>query len=236
MKNNLKMLLLLTILLTTTAGYSQLIKVSADGYQRWAALENVTTSSGPMQVSTVDKRYTYGLTISYESGDNGVEIGLLNFPYRVDLRFKNFLNTQVNPSNVALVSMLYKRKLINSRRFGIDVYALGGVNFGKYQNLKITEGTGTVSLNGSTIYEGHLDRFSTYDRSTVLLPTLKLEIDKSISKHIIVGANATYLFKNWFNYLKPLEQGTYNYSYAQNGGTGKLGDYGNGLMIGISLK
>lgn len=236
MRSYLKISLLMVTLLVSRAGYSQLIKVSVDGVQRWSSLENVITSNGPMQVSTFEKHYSYGLTASYESGNNGIEVGLLNFPYRLDLRFKGFLNTQVNPSNISLFSALYKRKILAVNKYGVDVYALAGFGFGRYTNAKITEGVGTVSVNGSTVYSGHLDRFSSYDRSTVLLPIIKLEIDKSLSNHFAVGVQASYLFKNWFGYSKPLEEGNYSYSYYQNSGSGKLSDYGNGLLIGVSVK
>ena len=227
---------LMTTLLLNRVGYCQLFKVGVEGFQRWSSLSSTVNSAGPLQIDTHNKRYSYGLNLSYELGNNGVEVGLYSFPYRIDLRFDKFFNTQSGPSNIPLMSILYKRKLVSSKRYRFAIYALGGLDFGKYQKAEITEGIGTITLNGSTIYESHLDRHWNYDKSTVLFPTLKLEVDKNLSSHFIVSAHASYLPKNWFGYSKPLEEGNYTYTYYQKSGSGKLADFGNGILFGIALK
>jgi|GEM_PF-4989733 len=226
----------MTTLLIQRAGYCQFFKVGIEGFQRWTTLSNTTNINGPLQLNTQDKRYSYGANVSYESGDNGLEVGLYSFPYRVDLRFKGLINSQLGPSNIALLSFLYKRRVINSKRLNIGVYALGGFNLGKYKNSAISEGIGTIDINGVNIYRGHLDRYSTYDNPVVLFPSLKIELDKYILSRYIISAHASYLFKNWFSSTKPLEEGDYTYSYYQQTGSGKIADYGNGFIIGVSLK
>ena len=236
MEQLLKVLTLASSLLITRVGYSQSIKIGVEGFQRSASFSNDVTNSGPLIVNTQDKRFAYGINVSYESGKNGAEIALHSFPYRVDLSYRNFFGEQTGPNNIALISLLYKRRIISYSRRHIYVYALGGFGIGKYQNSVIKEGIGTVSVNGSVIYESHLNRFSDYDRPMILLPTLKVELDKFVFAHFIVSAHASYIFSNWFGYSKPLEKADYVYRYYQKTGSGRLSDYGNGYLVGISLK
>lgn len=213
----------------------QRLTVSVDGYQRWEIIQSQVDVPGPLKIDPNNLRFTYGLSVSYESGRNGVEAGVMAYPYRIDLRFKNFFSGQSGPSNIALFTLLYRRRLLVTKKHKLALYALAGVGVGHYRNNRIQYGTGTVSVNGTVVYSDHFDGYSTYDRSVVLLPVTQLELEKSLSPRLFIRARATYVFPNFAGFARPLEQATYSYTYQQQNGRGTLTDYGNGSMVGLSL-
>jgi hypothetical protein len=236
MKQALSILMLAVSSLINQGGHAQALKVGLIGLRRSAVLVDASMG-GPLIVNPIDKNFSYGINVGYETGANGVELAISNFPYRANLHFKDFFGEVVNPSNITLVTASYRRKIFDFTSLKLRLYGAVGVGVGKYRYKPIiTSGDGTVNVNGTEIYRGRLDNFSNYDRSSVLIPALKLEIEKNLFSHAVVALFGSYQFKNHFGSGNPLEEGSYRYTYYGARATGRLAEYGQGYCLGIGVK
>ncbi len=225
------------ILLVPLVGCSQTLQIGINGFQRIGILQ-VDGSNDPIVVKNREgRRFSYGINATYQKGHNGVELSWTNFPYRADLLYKNLVSSYGSPNEISLYSILYRRTIISLDNRKIRFYLSAGIGAGPYQNKAESNGVQRITDgNNNLIFKGTLDRQSNYNRSIILLPIVKAELEKTIFNNVLVSVYGAYTAKNFFGYKTPLERGTYQLEYRSQTQKGNIASYGNGYLIGVAMK
>ncbi|PKK35111.1 hypothetical protein BWI96_18840 [Siphonobacter sp. SORGH_AS_0500] len=199
--------------------------------------QQVSPRQGLDVVKNREGRYfSYGLVASYQPTKNGIEIDMINYPYRIAMLFKNSFSDYINPNNLTLLSVLYRRELINQANKKFKIYALAGAGVGNYRYLNVQQGTSYIKDgNGNILFSSNLKTESDYRSTLTLFPQVRLELEKKIFASLYLSLYGQYTVRNILSSV-PLEKGSYSFYNQGQSGSGTIANYGSGYQIGLQVK